>query len=104
MADKCLIRVENLLKKSSIAGTKKEEIVGLIKEAIAEKKLSSLDEINVDKVSKEVSEQIKLQKKINKRNALENEIKVRKYTEFVLKEFPDNPQEGLICSETSLDT
>ena len=96
MADKCLIRVENLLKKSSIAGTKKEEIVGLIKEAIAEKKLSSLDEINVDKVSKEVSEQIKLQKKINKRNALENEIKVRKYTEFVLKEFPDNPQEGLI--------
>ena len=69
MADKCLIRVENLLKKSSIAGTKKEEIVGLIKEAIAEKKLSSLDEINVDKVSKEVSEQIKLQKKINKRNA-----------------------------------
>ena len=48
MADKCLIRVENLLKKSSIAGTKKEEIVGLIKEAIAEKKLSSLDEINVD--------------------------------------------------------
>ena len=96
MADKCLIRVENLLKKSSIAGTKKEEIVGLIKEAIAEKKLSSLDEINVDKVSKEDSEQIKLQKKINKRNALENEIKVRKYTEFVLKEFPDNPQEGLI--------
>ena len=63
MADKCLLRVENLLKKSSIAGTKKEEIVGLIKEAMAEKKLSSLDEINVDKVSKEVSEQIKLQKK-----------------------------------------
>ena len=30
MADKCLIRVENLLKKSSIAGTKKEEIVGTL--------------------------------------------------------------------------
>ena len=95
MADKCLIRVENLLKKSSIAGTKKEEIVGLIKEAIAEKKLSSLEEINVDKISKEVSEQIKLQKKINKRNAIENEIKVRRLTELVITEFADDPLEGL---------
>ena len=92
----CLTRIENLLSKSSIKGTKQEEIVGFIKDAMAEKKLSSLDEINVDKISKEVSEQIKLQKKINKRNALENEIKVRKYTEYVLREFPDDPQEGLI--------
>ena len=37
MADKCLIRIESLLKKSSIAGTKKEEIVNLIKQSIAEK-------------------------------------------------------------------
>jgi len=95
MADKCLIRVENLLKKSSIAGTKKEEIVSLIKQSIAEKKLSNIDEINVDKISKEISEQIKLQKKINKRNAIENEIKIRKLTELVLTEFPDNPLEGL---------
>ena len=95
MADKCLIRVENLLKKSSIAGTKKEEIVSLIKQSIAEKKLSNIDEINVDKISKEISEQIKLQKKINKKNAIENEIKIRKLTELVLTEFPDNPLEGL---------
>ena len=51
MADKCLIRVENLLKKSSIAGTKKEEIVSLIKQSIAEKKLSNIDEVNVDAVA-----------------------------------------------------
>ena len=80
MADKCLIRIESLLKKSSIAGTKKEEIVNLIKQYIAEKKLSNIDEINVDKISKEVSEQIKIQKKINKRNAIENEIKIRRLT------------------------
>ena len=91
----CVVRVENLLKKSSIAGTKKEEIVNLIKQSIAEKKLSNIDEINVDKISKEISEQIKLQKKINKRNAIENEIKIRKLTELVLTEFPDNPLEGL---------
>ena len=66
MADKCLIRIESLLKKSSIAGTKKEEIVNLIKQSIAEKKLSNIDEINVDKISKEVSEQIKIQKKLIK--------------------------------------
>ena len=95
MADKCLIRVENLLKKSSIAGTKKEEIVNLIKQSIAEKKLSNIDEVNVDAVAKDVSEQIKLQKKINKRNAIENEIKVRRLTELVLTEFEDNPLEGL---------
>ena len=95
MADKCLIRVEKLLKKSSIAGTKKEEIVNLIKQSIAEKKLSNIDEVNVDVVAKDVSEQIKLQKKINKRNAIENEIKVRRLTELVLTEFTDNPLEGL---------
>jgi hypothetical protein len=95
MADKCLIRIEKLLKKSSIAGTKKEEIINLIKQSVAEKKLSNIDEISVDKISKEVSEQIKLQKKINKRNAIENEIKIRRLTELVLTEFPNNPLEGL---------
>ena len=95
MADKCLIRIEKLLKKSSIAGTKKEEIINLIKQSVAEKKLSNIDEISVDKISKEVSEQIKLQKKINKRNAIENEIKIRRLTELVLTEFSDNPLEGL---------
>jgi len=91
----CVVRVENLLKKSSIAGTKKEEIINLIKQSLAEKQLSNIDEISVDKISKEISEQIKLQKKINKRNAIENEVKVRKLTELVLTEFPDNPLEGL---------
>jgi len=91
----CVVRVENLLKKSSIAGTKKEEIINLIKQSLAEKQLSNIDEISVDKISKEISEQIKLQKKINKRNAIENEIKIRKLTELVLTEFPDNPLEGL---------
>ena len=91
----CVVRVENLLKKSSIAGTKKEEIINLIKQSLAEKQLSNIDEISVDKISKEVSEQIKLQKKLNKRNAIENEIKIRRLTELVLTEFSDNPLEGL---------
>jgi hypothetical protein len=97
MANKCLTRIANLLKQSSIKGVKQEEILSQIKLAQAEKKISNIDEINVDKISKEVSEQIKLQKKIDKRSALENEIKGRKYVEYIMKEFADEPEEGLIA-------
>ena len=84
MTKKCLARVEALLSKSSIRSVRKDEIINQIKIAQAEQKISSIDEINVDKISQEVSEQIKLQKKINKRNAIENEIKGRKYVEYIL--------------------
>ena len=96
MSKKCLLRVEELLKKSSIKAAKKDEIINQIKIAQAERKISSIDEINVDKVAQEVSEQIKLQKKINKRNAIENEIKGRKYVEYIFDNFNDDPAEGLI--------
>ena len=59
---KCLLRVEELLRKSSIKAAKKDEIINQIKIAQAEKRISSIDEINVDKVAQEVSEQIKLEK------------------------------------------
>ena len=75
MSKKCLLRVEDLLKKSSIRAAKKDEIINQIKIAQAERKISSIDEINVDKVAQEVSEQIKLQIKFNKRTASENVIK-----------------------------
>tara|TARA_R100000664_G_scaffold6709_1_gene11750 strand:- start:155 stop:2746 length:2592 start_codon:yes stop_codon:yes gene_type:complete len=96
MSKKCLLRVEELLKKSSIKAAKKDEIINQIKIAQAEKKIRSIDEINVDKVAQEVSEQIKLEKKINKRNALENEIKGRKYVEYILDNFNNDLDEGLI--------
>ena len=96
MSKKCLLRVEELLRKSSIKAAKKDEIINQIKIAQAEKRITSIDEINVDKVAQEVSDQIKLEKKINKRNALENEIKGRKYVEYILDNFNDSPQEGLV--------
>ena len=95
MSDKCLVRVEKLLKKSSITAAKKDEIINGIKLAKAEKGLSKVDEVNVDAIAKDVSAQLKAQKIIDKRNALESEIKVRQLTEFVLKSFPDNAEEGL---------
>ena len=96
MSKKCLLRVEQLLAKSSIKAARKDEIINQKKIAQAEQKISSIDEINVDKISQEVSEQIKLQKKINKRNAIENEIKGRKYVEYIFDNFNDDPAEGLI--------
>ena len=96
MTKKCLARVEALLSKSSIRSVRKDEIINQIKIAQAEQKISSIDEINVDKISQEVSEQIKLQKKINKRNAIENEIKGRKYVEYIFDNFNDDPAEGLV--------
>ena len=96
MADKCLLRVESLIKGSSIRANLKDEILSTIKKVQAEKKISKLDDINVDAVAKEVKEKIKLQKQINKRNALENEVKVRNLTEYVYENFKGEEDEGLI--------
>ena len=95
MSKKCLLRVEKLLNKSSISFVKRDEIINQIKIAQSELKLNSIDEINVDAVAKDVQSQIILQKKINKRNAIEDEIKGRALVDYVMDEFPDNPQEGL---------
>ena len=91
----CLVRLQGMLDKSSIGFVEKDEIMNGIKIAQSELKLNSIDEINVDVVAKDVQSQIILQRKINKRNAIEDEIKGRELVDYVLREFPDNPQEGL---------
>ena len=68
MADKCLIRLENLLRGSSVRGNLKDEILSTIKKVQAEKKISKLDDINVDAIAKDVKEQIKLQKEEKKQS------------------------------------
>ena len=92
----CIVRVENLLKKSSIKSIKKQEIISAIKDAMAEKKLSSIDEVNVDAVAKDVTAQMKAQKQKNKINAIKDEILIRKYQEHVLTNFANNEFEGLV--------
>tara|TARA_R110002153_G_scaffold23343_1_gene75890 strand:- start:49 stop:2649 length:2601 start_codon:yes stop_codon:yes gene_type:complete len=91
----CLVRLQGMLDKSSIGFVEKDEIMNSIKIAQSELKLNSIDEINVDVVAKDVQSQIILQRKINKRNAIEDEIKGRELVDYVLREFPKNPQEGL---------
>ena len=91
----CITRVENLLKKSSIKTVKKEEIISAIRTAMAEKKLSSISEVDVDAVAKDVTSQMKLQKQKDKINAIKDEIIVRKYQEKILTNFDGNEFEGL---------
>ena len=47
MSKKCLLRVEELLRKSSIKAAKKDEIINQIKIAQAEKRISSIDEMKL---------------------------------------------------------
>ena len=91
----CITRIENLLKKSSIKTVKKEEIMNTIKTVMAEKKLSSINEVDVDAVAKDVTSQMKLQKQKDKINAIRDEIIVRKYQERILTNFDGNEFEGL---------
>ncbi len=86
----CLTRVENLLKNSSIKSVKRNEIISLIKQSIAENKKAGIDSVNVDKIAKDVTEQIKAQKKQDKINALNDEILVRKKVEEQLENFKDD--------------
>ena len=51
MADKCLTRIENVLKKSSIATEKAEGILADIKKAQGETKITDLDETITSKLA-----------------------------------------------------
>jgi hypothetical protein len=93
--DKCIIRIEDTLKRSSITRSKAEEIITEIKKAQTELKLQNLDDDLVEQLSEEVLKRQEIQKKINQRNSIENEIKIRNTVDYVLKEFPNDPVEGL---------
>jgi len=93
--DKCLARIEETLKRSSIETAKAEDILAEIKKAQREIDVNNLDDTLINDLSEKVLKEQEIQKKINQRNSLENEIKIRNTVEYVLKEFPENPVEGL---------
>jgi len=93
--DKCIIRIEDTLKRSSVERSKADEIIEEIKKAQREVNLQNLDDDLVDQLANEVLKRQEIQKKINQRNNIENEIKIREVVDYVLKEFSDDPVEGL---------
>ena len=72
-------------------------LIDKINIAVLEAKKTNLDQVDIDKISKEVTEQVKAQKKINKINAVNDEILVRKKVQELLETFDGDEQEGLIA-------
>ena len=93
----CITRVVNSINKSRITSVDKQELINKIKIAIADTKKTNLDRVDIDKIGKDVTEQIKAQKRINKINAINDEILVREKVEELLENFKGDEQEGLIA-------
>jgi len=93
----CITRIVNSINKSRITSVDKQELINKIKIAIADTKKTNLDRVDIDRISKDVTEQIKAQKRINKINAINDEILIRKKTEELLENFEGDEQEGLIA-------
>lgn len=93
----CITRIVNSINKSRITSVDKQELINKIKIAIADSKKTNLDRVDIDRISKDVTEQIKAQKRINKINAINDEILVRKKVEELLENFEGDEQEGLIA-------
>jgi hypothetical protein len=93
--DKCVVRIAEALKRSSIDSVKADEILADIKQAQAEVKIQNIDSKITNELSDKILQQKKIDKKIKERNNLENEVKIRKAIDYVLEEFPNDPVEGL---------
>lgn len=93
----CSTRILNLIKKSSLKSLDKDDVIRKIEDAILDAKKTNLDQVDIDKISKDITEQVKAEKKINKINAVNDEILVRKKVEELLETFDGDEQEGLIA-------
>ena len=93
----CSTRILNLIKKSSLKSLDKDDVIRKIEDAILDAKKTNLDQVDIDRISKDITEQVKAQKKINKINAVNDEILVRKKVEELLETFDGDEQEGLIA-------
>ena len=93
----CSTRILNLIKKSSLKSLDKDDVIRKIEDAILDAKKTNLDQVDIDKISKDITEQVKAEKKINKINAVNDEILVRKKVQELLETFDGDEQEGLIA-------
>lgn len=95
--DKCLQRVKEVLKRSSLDQEEANNILDKIKKAQIEERIDTLDEIKLDKTINKVLKDTEIERKIKERNALEDEILVRNKVEYIMDNFADDPDEGLIA-------
>ena len=96
--NQCITRLNNLLRDSSFTNVKKEEIMNSVKQAMAERRLTRIDKINVDEIAKDAASKIKAQKIIDKSNALNDEVIFRKEVENIITNYKGVEEEGLLAA------
>ena len=93
--DKCIDLVEQALRKASVNPDQAADIIDNIKKTQREAKLENLDSTLKDQLANQVLKEQQIDKKIKERNAIENEIKIRKAVQSVIVDFKGNEVEGL---------
>jgi len=93
--DKCIDLVAQALKRGNVNQEQAADIIDNIRKTQRESKLENLDNSLKDELANQVLKEQQISKKIKERNAIENEIKIRKAVDKVLVDFKGNEAEGL---------
>jgi len=93
--DKCIDLVAQALKRGNVNEEQAADIIDNIRKTQREAKLENLDNTLKDELANQVLKEQQISKKIKERNAIENEIKIRKAVDKVLIDFKGNESEGL---------
>jgi len=93
--DKCIDLVAQALKRGNVNQEQAADIIDNIRKTQREAKLENLDNALKDELANQVLKEQQISKKIKERNAIENEIKIRKAVDKVLVDFKGNEAEGL---------
>ena len=93
--DKCIDLVSQALKRGNVSQEQAADIIDNIRKTQREAKLENLDNALKDELANQVLKEQQITKKIKERNAIENEIKIRKAVDKVLIDFKGREEEGL---------
>ncbi len=93
--DKCIDLVAQALKRGNVSQEQAADIIDNIRKTQRETKLENLDNTLKDELANKVLKEQQITKKIKERNAIENEIKIRKAVDSVINNFKGDEVEGL---------
>ena len=93
--DKCIDLVAQALKRGNVSQEQAADIIDNIRKTQREAKLENLDNTLKDELANKVLKEQQITKKIKERNAIENEIKIRKAVDSVINNFKGDEVEGL---------
>ncbi len=93
--DKCIDLVAQALKRGNVSQEQAADIIDNIRKTQRETKIENIDNALKDELANKVLKEQQITKKIKERNAIENEIKIRKAVDSVINNFKGDEVEGL---------